>query len=1029
MKFIFVIVFSATFAGAQPAPPPPSQLGPAQIQNLAQDILRNTPEFQDLQRRAGSDIFVQNRTSAELIQYVRENVERRGVGAFSQDVRSGRVRLSDWHSLNAPLDISAAPASAARLERASITSTYRGVSVNERLPMTNGIYEVQIGAAATRNAEELAKSVSGTTTLRFTEDVLAAKNPTATLRAYAETVEFLADNPQVKLSGESQTQVNRLFETVKSQPGKFAPILRDGNTYAGAARTEPEAIVSILERAQLSSRSRIPAGAGLDTVLSGAGGLVSDYRLQETARFSTSRSLSGGGIRVLHGTSELGAQSIQRGQLAFSNGLNVIDGQMSGVAEGNGIYTVGPGSEPPFSNRIVEIELDPDCVAQKTCAYDKARNWYRITKQEAIRAARVVPQDEYFERLVTAAREAPEAKRLRLLETAANLLSPENNVADAAKFTQLRAQARAIGGENQLLANYLSKPGTVESVLSRPGTNPLKTDVINFIAAQPNTGPDAGPILRNLVTADPDIIKQYPDLQARAQRYVTDIGAGTVTIDIGDRELADSLRRVSPQALDLATMRSVGSFDYNPSSQSDLRLLERLSDAPDADVKAFFANMRPIEDRIDEVDDLQVRKFGVNIDEIRFATLARQNPELALKLALRGLSLPNAKDRPIGGIVSQINSDRISTQSRQRLLALVGQDSASAARTAAVSILRGSNNAEVVSGLKAAFLKSPGRTDLLVAVSDNLTSSELVQLAKKNQAATGRFDDGVLNQLIERKSDPTVARFLETQAQGNTSILARIGGISSAGVDGFIARLNDAGTSAADRANILRQLEGKVSEEKFTSLLADELRKPASNRIPIAGFLPETRQLSGDLKQLILRTLNESSETDRFNILKALKGKLSPEEFKAAVISNLNAGEINNYQRNFLVEAGLDKDPDILDNIKRRVASLDRVRVESVVGLLPPSPELTRAVIAATEGNVNDNLVKYLASDSEFGGQRRLAELARAARPGTYQAQILSNAVADVARAPGGRGVAAAAGAGARSGFMKCVLNSLLGRR
>ncbi len=1022
MKLLLLLGFIVSVSATAQANPPTAP----QIQNLAQSILQNTPEFQDLQRRAGSEIFVQNRTSAELIQYVREKVERRGLEAFTQDVKGGRVRLTDWHSLNAPLDISAPPANASRLQRVSSTPTFRGVAVNQQPPLTNSLYDVHIGATTTRNVEGLTKSVSGTTTLRFGEDVLTATNPTTTLRAYAETVEFLADNPQVKLSAESQTQVNRLFQTVSSQPAKFAPILRDGNTFAGVARSEPETIVSILERAQLSSRSQIPAGAGLDNLLKGAGGLVSDYRLQETARFNPTRSLSGGGIRVLHGTSELGAQSIERGQLAFSNGLNVIDGQMSGVAEGHGIYTVGEGSEPPFSTRIVEIELDPDCLVQKTCAYDKARNWYRITKQEAIRAARVVPQDEYYERLVTAAREAPEAKRLKLLETAANLLSPESNAADAARFTQLRAQAHSIGKENQLLANYLSRPGKVEAVLSRPGTTPLKTDVINFIATQSNDAPDAQAVLRNLVTADPVIITEYPSLQARAQRYVTDIGAGRVPVDVADRELAASLRRASPEAYEQATIRSVGRFDYNPSSQNDLRLLERFSNAPDAEVRDFFSNLRPIEDRIDEVDDLQVRKFGVNVGELRFSTLARQNPELALKLALRGLGLPNVKDRPAAGIVSQINPDRLSAQSRQKLITLASAESASPGRAAAVRILNNSRQPEVVSGLKTAFLKNPNRTDLLQALSDNVTPSELADFAEKNRAATGHIDSTVLNQLLERKSDPAVARFLESHAQSDTAILGRLDNLSTGAVDSFIAQLENPSTSATDRANILRQLEGKISDERINQLLAAELRKPANNRISITGFLAN-RELGGELKQQVLRALGEASETERFNILKALKSKLTPEEFKAAVLSNLNASEMNNYQRNFLNEVGLNKDPEILDSIKRRVANLDRVRIESVIDLLPPSPELSRAVIAASEKSVDDNIIKYLASDSQYGGQRRLADLAKTAKPGTYPGQNILNAVADIQR-PSARGGSSAAGA-ARPGIMKCVLNSLLRRK
>lgn len=1022
MKKLF-IVFAISWSAALAQSTPPT---PAQIQNLAQSILQNTPEFQELQRRAGADIFVENRTSTELIQYVRENVSRRGLEAFSQDVRGGRVRLSDWHSLNAPLDISAPAGSAERLQRASSTTTYRGVTVNRQPPLTNGLFDVQIGATATRNAEALAKSVTSTTTLRFSDDVLAARNPATTLRAYAETVEFLADNPQVRLSPESQTQVNRLFETVNSQPGKFAPILNDGNTFAGVARTESEAIVGILERAQLSSRSPVPAAAGLDRLLTGAGSSVSDYRLQETARFTPGRPLSGGGIRVLHGTSELGAQSIERGTMAFSNGLNVIDGQMSGVAEGNGIYTVAEGSDPPFSNRIVEIELDPNCVALRTCVFDKARNWYRITKQEAIVAARVVPPAEYYDRLVTAARAAPEAKRLKLLQTAANLLTPESNAADATRFADLRAQARAIGGENQLLAGYLSKPGKVEAVLSRPGTSPLKTDVVNFISSQPNTAPEAAPILRNLVTSDPDVLRQYPALQTRVQNYAADVGAGRAPVDLADRELTAGLRRVSPEAIDQATLRSAGRFDYNPSSQSDLRLLERLTTASDAEVKDFFAGLRPIEDRIDEVDDLQVRKFGVNIGELRFQTLARQNPELALKLALRGFNLPNAKDRPSASIVSQINSNRLSSQSRQTLIALATQDSTSASRSAAVRILSNSNQPEVVSSLKTAFESNPARTDLLAALSDNVTPSELTQLAERNRAATGQLDPDVLNRLIARKSDPAVASFLERQAQTDTALLNRLGGISSDGVDSFIARLDDPSTSVTDRTNILRQLRDKVPEERLNDLLASELRKPANNRISISGFL-NGREISGDLKDQILRTLGENSETERFNILKALKDKIPPAEFKAAVIANLNAGEMNNYQKNFLVETGLDKDADVIDNIKRRVASMDRVRIESVVDLLPPSPELSRAVIAASERGVDDTLVRYLQNDAEFGGQRRIAELARAARPGSYQAQILSNAMADIGRAPGRS--AAVSGGSARPSFMKCVLNSLLGKK
>ena len=76
---------------------------------------------------------------------------------------------------------------------------------------------------------------------------------------------------------------------------------------------------------------------------------------------------------------------------------------------------------------------------------------------------------------------------------------------------------------------------------------------------------------------------------------------------------------------------------------------------------------------------------------------------------------------------------------------------------------------------------------------------------------------------------------------------------------------------------------------------------------------------------------------------------------------------------------------------------------------------------------MDDNIIKYLASDSQYGGQRRLADLAKTAKPGTYPGQNILNAVADIQR-PSARGGSSAAGA-ARPGIMKCVLNSLLRRK
>ena len=997
---------------------------PTQVQALAQDILLHTAEFQDLQQRAGSAIFVQNKTSAELVEFVRERVRRQGgVDALAREVREFRIRLGDWHRIGAPLDISAptaAPANVERLSQASGTSSFRGVKINRPSSVETPAYEVQFGSSTTRGAEKLSAALSPSPPMHFSEEVLTGRNPAATLRAYAETVDFLADHPGVRLNGPSQAQVDRLFATVKTHPERYTPLLHEGNTFTGIARNESEEIVGVLERVQLGSRGTIPASAGLEGLLSSAGGSVSDYRRQTIARFDPSRPLTAEGIRVLHGTSEAGAQNIQRGQFAFSGGLNLIDGQMSGVAEGQGIYTVGPGATPPYANRLVEMELDPACLAKKTCEFDEARNWYRITKPEAIRAARVVPREEYFDRLLTAAKAAPKSVRFELLEKAAALLDP---AADAGRFQQVMSEARAVGAERRLLASYLSAPGRLESVLGHPGASAFKTAVVDFIASEPNRAVGSEGVFRNLVTTDPELIRREPRLQAKLQSVVTDIVQGHIPVNSSDRELSASLARISPDAYRPVALRDLAHFDFDVGSVADRTLLEELRSGPVENIRAFFANMRPAALRFDNVEDAD--KFGARIAEMRFARLAHANPDLALDLFMRGSSLANANDRPAADIARyiQAESNRLSPASKQRLLALAVNSTDQAGRSVAVQILSGSRDPEIINGLKAAAARHPERTDLLRAVADQLSPTDLVSLAEKNRAVTGRIDESVLRQLIANKNNPNVAGYLEQHATTHPQILDHLTSLSANGIESLLERIRNPSTPAAERETIFRQLRGQISKENFSRLLSEEIGKPSGNRVRLSNVLGE-EEITAELKQRIIHNLGQYNESEKLELLKYLKAKSSPQEFKSAVISFLESGDISLTQRNFLLQSGLSTDADILHLLQRRIAAGDRILASSVAALLEPSPELSRAIIAESRTkNPTDDVIAYLKRDSRFRGQARLRELGQTLGADSYQRVSVQNAVREIERA-GGSAAQPAAG----SGRLRCILNNMIHR-